>query len=131
MSADERRREERAVHPAFRDQDRGHVPDGAPAATAGGFIECVVMDLSVGGCAVLLHKDAGTLPKELAVSFEGEDSILWLRSTPRWQDDGYSRTHRQVGLQFTLLRAEDVEELEGLLARFETEGLFQCELQPC
>ena len=72
---EERRREERAVHPAFRDRERGHIPADVPSASAGSYLTCVVMDLSVGGCAVLLeatrHIQAAEFPDRILLCDRG------------------------------------------------------------
>ena len=107
--------------PDDRRRDERTAPDGptpsSPAAP-------LVVDLSVGGCSVLLERDK-ELGEEVTVGIRLSDEdldALELLAAPRWADDTYSDTHKQVGLQFTLLRAADIEPLEKLLARFQQAG---------
>jgi c-di-GMP-binding flagellar brake protein YcgR len=135
MSQDERRRQRRVEHFMFRQEGRGFVPVYVFSAEEEGCIDSLMVDLSVGGCAVLMKKDAGELPEELQIRILTPESDvleqLELHAAPRWTDDAYSATHKQVGLQFTLLAAETIQRLEKLLGLFEktTEGYFRCQLR--
>lgn len=68
-------------------------------------LQCLMVNISAGGCSMLVSKQIPQLEGELHLkvysSDKGLQEQLTLRAEQRWSDDTYSVDNKHVGLEFT------------------------------
>ncbi len=98
---------------------------------------CVLSDLSRCGCAVLMPKKqsapSGVFNLLIMSPDDGDRLHTVLKGEQRWQDLGYSKTHKKVGIRFCELESEQLLEINVLSQHFKRAGkaTIKCSLLKC
>ncbi len=133
MVAKERRQHRRVEHFMFKNKDKGFIPVWM-FSDQEDILPSLMVDISAGGCSLLVSKQipelAGELNLKIYSSDKGLQDELTLSAKQRWSDDTYSVDHKQVGLKFSNLSEETQDRINRLVQLFaeETKHYFLVEM---
>ena len=129
MVTNERRQHRRIEHFMFKNKGKGFIPVWMYSDQED-IIPSLMVNISAGGCSLLVSKQIPELTAELNLkvysSDKGLQEELTLHAKQRWSDDTYSIDHKHVGLEFTNPSGAARQKINRLIQSFaeETKNYF-------
>jgi len=117
----ERRDNQRFISFMLHEEDGGFVPVYMFSSTDESSIPGLILDISSGGCRLLISKSCEKLPDRIRLKMLAPDQTVEAEAVVEarecWNDSTYSIEHRAVGLEFLVQPGRDAA-VKHLIDRF-------------
>jgi hypothetical protein len=133
----ERRRDVRTEAFMIKRESGGFIPVFMFSRHSDGTIPVLILDISLGGCGILISKNQSIDFSLLRLKLVGTDQVVGgvaeVKTRQCWVDPHYSIDHMAVGLQFVdpQSQAASISELIRVFKQLQaTDTFIRCELTP-
>lgn len=131
------RRNRRRVETFMLKSQKGFVPVFMFGQHSGNTLPGLMLDISEGGCKMLLPKDSADMKATIRLKIQAMDQIfekeMEILTRQCWSDDDYSIEHKAVGMQFIDYERQK-DRIDKLIDFFQhqkvSEQFVRCELTP-